>query len=360
MRLTYRLIAALSAAALSTAAVPTADPPHEVTKLADEYFAEWLRTFPVSATFNGVTEAPPDRVEDLSPASIRAWEKKEDAWLRRLHQVPAGALRGHPEDATYGVLLETLEASVQLRVCRQQLWMLNQQSGWHLFLPVLAQVQPLGTPELRHAALTRWHLAPRYIDQEIANLRQGLREGYSQPRGNAEAVLDQLNQILAMPAEQSPFAGLAARDSAPGFRDSVVAIVAREILPAATRYRDFVRTEYIPRARTRTELTALPKGADCYRARVRQYTTAEFDARAVHRLGLEQMAAIEKEARPLAQKTLGSSDLPAVYERMRSDTSLTFHSRDEIIRTAKEALARAKAAMPKYFGRLPRGDVIVA
>ncbi len=134
-------------------------------------------------------------------------------------------MTGQPEDATYGVLLETLEASRQGRVCHGELWPLSQQAGWQLALPVIAQLQPLGTAELRAAALKRWHEVPRYLDTEIGELREGLRQGYTQTRGNAQAVVEQLNDVLKIPAAQSPFAGLADRDSAPGFRDSVIAIV---------------------------------------------------------------------------------------------------------------------------------------
>jgi uncharacterized protein (DUF885 family) len=296
---------------------------------------------------------------DNSLAAVRSWERKEDRWFDQLSHVSAAALEGKPESATYGVLRETLESSRQGRVCRPELLPLNQQNGWQIGLPVIAQIQPVGTPGLRAASLRRWHDVARYVDTEIANLREGLRLGYTQPRANAQTVVDQLNDLLELPAERSPFARLADRDSAPGFRDSVVSIVRREILPAATRYRDFLVSEYIPQARVSTELSAVPNGADCYRARVRQYTTVDKDARAIHRLGLEQIAALEAEARPIAERIFGTSDLPALYRRLSTDTAYTFKTREELIGTAERAVARGKAAMGKWFGRLPRGDVIV-
>src|SRR5919107_1083653 len=365
------LVAACAGTSKETAAPATASPQEsaastssrdagaEVTALANEYWTSFIQTFPLAALFLGVPGTPGDRMGDNSLAAVRAWEQQEDRWLGRLRRVRAGSLRGQPEDATYGVLLETLEASQQNRVCPPEVRRLNKQGGWKIGLPVMAQLQPLGTAELRSAALARWHEVVRYVDTEIADLREGLRLGYTQPRGNAQAVVAQLNDLLKLPPDRSPFAGLAARDSAPGFRDSVIAIVGREIIPAATRYRDFLVSEYIPRARTSTELTALPNGADCYRARVRQFTTVDRDARAIHQLGLQQMAAIEAEARPIAQRSLGSSDLPAVYERLRTDTAYTFRSREEIIRSAEAAIGQAKTAMPRWFGRLPKGDVIV-
>jgi uncharacterized protein (DUF885 family) len=135
--------------------------------------------------------------------------------------------------------------------------------------------------------------------------------------------------------------------------------VAQEILPATKRYRDFLVSEYIPKARASTQLSALPDGAECYRARVRGYTTVDRDAKSIHQLGLQQMAAIEAESRPIAQRLFKTTDLPALYQRLRTDTAFTFRSRDEIIHLAEAAVDRAKAAMPKWFGRLPKGTVIV-
>lgn len=353
--------AAPAAVSPRNGAAPTAgnESARRVNAVADEYWAAWVQAFPLSALFSGVPEAPNDRVGDNSLSAVRAWERREDRWLAQLHQIQAGSLAGQLEDATYGVLLETLEASRQGRVCHGELWPLSQQGGWQIFLPVVAQLQPLGTAELRTAALKRWHGIPRYIDIEIGELREGLQEGYTQPRGNAQAVVDQLNDVLKLPPESSPFAGLADRDSVPGFRDSVVGIVAREIVPAATRYRDFLVSEYVPHTRVATALSVLPHGAECYRARVRGYTTVDRDAQSIQQLGLQQMAVIEAEARPIAERSFGTPDLPALYERLRTDSALTFRSREEIIQTAEAAVARAKAAMPKWFGRLPRGTVIV-
>jgi uncharacterized protein (DUF885 family) len=335
------------------------DAARQVTALADEYFQAWLETFPLYGLYMGVPEAPMDRIEDNSLAAARAWDRREDRWLDRLKRVPTAALHGRPEEVTHGILLETLAASQQTRVCRSELWPLDQQGGWQIFLPVSGQLQPVGTPPLRAAALARWRAIPHFIDTEITNLREGLGLGYTQPRKNAQAVLEQLNDLLKIPPEKSPFAQLVGRDSTPGFSDSVVAVVGGEILPAVARYRDFLQTEYIPGARTSTALSALPQGANCYRARVRQYTTSDLDAKAVYQLGVQQMTAIEAEMLPIARRSFGTSDLPALMDRLRSDSQFTFRSREEIIRTAEQSVARAKAAMPKWFGQLPKADLIV-
>jgi uncharacterized protein (DUF885 family) len=108
-----------------------------------------------------------------------------------------------------------------------------------------------------------------------------------------------------------------------------------------------------------TAITALPKGEECYRARVRSYTTADLGAREVHQLGLEEMGRIEAEMRTIGQRSFGTSDVPALVARLRDDPQYRFRSKEEIIRSAEGAITRAKAAMPRWFGRLPKTDVIV-
>jgi uncharacterized protein (DUF885 family) len=370
----YWLVQLLIAACAGTgsgakapAPVPENEPPpadsaevaRKIEALAQEYFAAWLQAFPLDAMSSGVPEAPNDRLGDNSLAAVSAWQRREDAWLARLQSIEVEQVRGSPPEVTYGVLRETLEASRQTRICHDELLPLSQQGGFQIDLPVLSQLQPLGTDKLRVDALARWRAMPTYIDNEIATLREGVRQGYTQPRLNVREVLDQLDDILRLPPAQSPFAGLADRDSTPGFRDSVVAVVAREILPAVRRYRSYVASDYLPHARETIALSALPHGAECYRALVRRYTTLTLEPQALYQLGLKQMAAIEAEMRRIAKRSFGTSDLPALMQRLRTDSLYTFHHREEVIGAAEQAVARAKQAMPAWFGHLPKGGVTV-
>ena len=219
--------------------------------LADEYFAAFVQTFPLAATFMGVPDAPAAVLGDNSLGAVRAWEAREDAWLARLQQVDESTLSG-ADISTYGVLKETLEASKQARVCRAELWPLNQQSGLQSFLSFLSQVQPVGDDRKRTDALARWREMDTFIDTEITTLREGLQRGYTQPRPNVEAVIAQLDDLMKLPPQDSPFAALGTRDNAPGFREAVEKIVAAEVIPALGRYRTFLATEYLPKARAST------------------------------------------------------------------------------------------------------------
>ncbi len=337
----------------------TKDPAALVTALADEYFAGLIEQTPEIATFWGLTDARHDGISDASLGALARWQAREDAWLARVAALDQAAVDATPQAVTYAILRESLESARRSRVCRPQLWGVNQLFGWQVTYPRLGSLQPLGDSASRAQALDRWRGIPRFVDQSVANLREGVRLGYTAPRGNVEAVLEQLDAILAAAPEASPFALMTRRDSTPEFRKALTAIVRDEINPALRRYRAYLADEYRTKARTDPAVAALPNGAECYRAAIRNFTTLDLDPKAVHELGLREMARIESEMRTIAERSFGTSDVRLLLERLRTDPKYTFRSRQEIIRIAEEATARAKAAAPRVFNRMPKADMIV-
>ena len=353
---------ALAAAACSQqgsrASAPAVPPAAEVGRLAEEYFAGFIERFPEEATFLGAAQTPANRLTDLSAGARRAWEAREDAWLARLQPIDPARLPD-AEAASYGIVRERIEASRASRVCRLEVWRVSQVDGWQVTIPRLGVLQRVDTPAARAAALARWRAVPHLVDQDIANLREGMRSGYTAPRGNVAAVIKQVDALLAAAPEVSPYAVLAKRDSTPAFRTAVVVAVRDEINPALHRYRQFLAEEYLPVARANVGVSAIPNGADCYRARIRFYTTLPLEPRAVHELGLAQMARIEGEMRTIAERSFGTSDVPGLLQRLRTDPRYLYRSRADLIAQADSAIGRAHAAMPKWFGRLPVADVII-
>ena len=335
------------------------DPTARATALADEFVAAYLERVPEIGTFYGIPGARHDRLSDNSLEAQRAWERREDAWLSALRALDTTSLAGRPELVTYGFVREILESSVMSRVCRGELWGVNQTAGWQTQLPILADVQPVGTEELRAQAIARARALPRWIDTEIANLRVGLREGYSAPRGNVRLVIAQIDGMRTAMPDSSPFWSPARRDSTPAFRAELARVIREEIDPALRRYRDFLERDYLPASREAIAVSALPNGERCYRALVRSFSTLDIEPREVHRLGLEQMARLRGEMREIARRSFGTDDVDAVLRRLTTEPQYLFRTREEVIAYSQAALERAKREMPKWFGMLPKADVII-
>ena len=336
------------------------DPAAAVRALADEYWAGYVERYPEVATYQGVATAPHDRLTDNSLAAVAAWQAREDAWLARLRALglrldPAGA-----EAILAAALDDALAASVAVRVCRDELWRVSDTwPGWHGFLADWTAAQPIGSAAARAAALTRWRELPRYVAQEVDNLREGVRVGYVAPRTTVVNVLAQLDGLLATPTADSPLLEPAQRDGDAAFAAALGGVVRDEVLPAIERYRAFLADVYLPVARETVAVTAIPNGERCYAASVRAHTTLDLDGRALHELGLGEMATIEAEMRAIARRAFATDDLPALFERLRTDPQFTYGSREELAAHLTAAVERARGAMPRWFGIVPKADVVL-
>lgn len=351
--------AALSVFALTLALAGAPDPGRELSALADEYLQARLETFPEFATQLGLPGARHDRLRDASAAAERAWWKREDAWLARLRRFDAAAFEGRPEWVTYGILREELESGHRIRACRNRLWTVHPLISWQAFYAGLAQQQPVGTAELRAQALDRWRGLPRLVDAEISNLREGVRLGYTAPAVNVRRVLSGLDKLLEGEPPASPFYSPAARDSTPAFRAEFGRLVGGPIRGAVDRYRHYLATEYLPKAREEIAVTANPGGAECYRAAIRRYTTLDLEPEELHRIGLREVAVAESTAAELSRRSFGSPDYRSVLARLQQEPAYTIASREAVIPLIDSIIARARAQAPRAFGLSPGSEVVV-
>jgi len=335
------------------------DPSAQALAIADEYLARLFARDPEQATIIGWPAADHAAVRDPSVEAVQRWQAVEDGLLGRLRALDPPRLDRRAR-LSRGVILEALEASVALRVCRKELWDVSSTFGWQAqYATRLAEAQPVGTPELRVKAVERIRRLALSMDARIASLREGVRLGYAASRENVERVRRELDALLAARPADAPFMRPAVRADDAAFRTELERVVAGELFPAVRRYRDFLAGEYAAKARTAPGVSALPDGAACYRAAVREASTLDVPAERIHETGLREMALIQGEMERLAEHAFGTRDVPGLLARLRSDPAYRFRSPEEILAAANAAIARARTAMPRWFGRLPKAPVRV-
>lgn len=331
----------------------------DVTKLADEYVAAVKESYPEVAMFSGLTLDRHDGLVDNSQAGRERWEAFEDRIAKDVAAIDSASLRGKPEWVIHGFLREAVESARATRVCRNDLWSVNQMSGWQTWMTQLASIQPVGSEQARKEALARWSKVPRFIDNEIANLRIGLREGYSTPKRNVELVIGQLDQLLALPVEKWPLFDPATRATSAEFRQAWADLLASRLTPAIKGYRDFLAKEYVGKARTSIAIKSNPNGEACYQASFRNYTTIDRPAKETFDLGSQRVQRNLAAALEIGRTKLNAADLPALLERLGQDPANHFKSREELLEFARAAVARAKGEMPKWFAYVPKAEVTV-
>ena len=330
-----------------------------VVSIADEYVRDYTGAFPEQADLAGFPDVDHDKLSDRSSPARQAWEAKQDVWLLRLSSIDEATLLGASEWFLYGQLREKLESDRLLRICQRDLWNVNQIAGWQVSLPRVAERQLLGSPAEQERALRRWRTLPRYIDVEIANLREGVRRGYLAPRRIAQLVVDQLDQILAAPVEDSPFFPAAVRSAAPEVRTLWTTLIRDTVNPAVRRYRDYLAGEYARVARESLAVSANPDGRECYDAAFRSYTTMKRSAKETSDLGATRVSRFGEEARRIARERFHTDDLDLIASQVKGDTARRFISRDDKLAFARDTVDRGDKAARRAFGHVPQARVVV-
>jgi uncharacterized protein (DUF885 family) len=267
---------------------------------------------------------------------------------------------------TRDLLLADLDADLRGDACRFAQWSFSARSNPLGDANYLAEVHPLHAPTDGDALLARVALLPGSIDTAIADLKAGLDQGLVTNRGSAERVVAMFDRQLDKPLEEWPLLAPASAEldwpeaAAASFREAYRSGVEAEVVPALRRYRDLVADVIVPAARGEGSegLGALPLG-DCYLGLVEKHTTLPLTPAEVHETGLAEMAKIHDEFRVLGARVFETDDLATIFERLRTDPELYFDTEESVEATALDALARAEAAMPEWFGRLPEAPCTV-
>jgi uncharacterized protein (DUF885 family) len=307
----------------------------------------------------------------VDPAAIARYRDERDALLARGRALDGAAL-GDADRVTWQLLVERLAADAGTQRCRFHEWTVAAGSGSLLgTLSYLVEAHRTPTPADGDNLVARLGCAARLLDDTVANLRRGLADGLVAP---AEAVRRAIRQLDAELAKPTAAWGMTkpARDASDEvqawpaeartrYAAAVVDVVEREVRPALARFRAALADEVLPHARTEREgLCGLPDGLQMYDATIRDHLGLERSAAELHALGLAEIARTDAEIAMYGAAALGTADLAETIARLRTDRALYFGTADEIVAAAQAALDRAKAAVPRVFGVLPRADCIVS
>ncbi|HJU39841.1 MAG TPA: DUF885 domain-containing protein, partial [Tahibacter sp.] len=268
-------------------------------------------------------------------------------------------LRGTPAAATYAVLREQLDAAKGLRICHAERWSLNHMGGWQVALAQAASAQPVDTPQARDEAIRRWASLPQYLDNDVANLREGLATGYAVPKAIVARVVKQLDGALAAKAEQWPFWSPAERSDDAAFKTRMRETIDGTIRPAVKRYRDFLVDEYAPKARDGMALSELPDGAACYAAQLRLYTTLPRSPQAVYDLGRKTVADNEAGVADIGERVFKTRDIKTILAKVEKAKDNHFSSEKELLDFSRGMLARAREKSAPLFEALPRQPAVI-
>ncbi|MCP3973149.1 MAG: DUF885 domain-containing protein [bacterium] len=334
----------------------------QLAELADEYFQWKLMTEPISASLIGIHDYDAEFGEFSRAAEDRHITELR-AFASRAAAVDPAELNAS-DRITRDVLIFETENAADVAETRSAEMAVNHTIGLQAMIPVVVPQLSIETAEHADAFIERFSKSQQAYGEMNDRLAEGVANGRTPMASTAQKTVDQIDGMLAMPVDQDPFMNAqtpAGADEA-AWKERLAALVTDHVRPALQSYRDMVAESVVPAGRSDDEpgLCHLPDGEATYARYVKQHTSLPLDPEEIHHLGLRQIDSLAEEYRTLGQEVLGTSDLKEIYTRLRDDPDLHFTTGADVVAASEAAMAKAKAAMGDWFGRLPKADCVVA
>ncbi len=320
------LLACSPSSAPPPLARPSAVPPvAQLTRLVDEYWDESQRLNPHSRS--AVVRFEPAAGYDISAQFLADSLDLERRYREALLAVPREALDAESQ-LTYDIFKRERDVAIEGFTYPSELMPVNP------FRSVPLEFARAGAGVGSYAILSSkdyesWRARAadydRWTAQAIANMREGLRRGYVLPRVLVVRMLPMLAALGADTPANVFYRPLVAIPSTlrteerQRFSEGITATVKEEILPAYRRLHDFLRDEYLPRARQSIALSALPLGPAWYAHLVRRETASRLAPADIHAIGVAETERLHGRLQSLLAEAGFAGNAQAYFEAAQRD-----------------------------------------
>jgi uncharacterized protein (DUF885 family) len=353
-----------SATRAKSASTPTA-PVKALHALFDREWAWRLKRSPELATSVGVHDDD-DKLSDVSLEALARDNGESQVFHADLEKIDRAALPPE-EQANYDIFAEQLRDREESFGFGEQYLTINADSGFHTGFPLIWQSMPFQTVKQYDNYLARLRAFPRYMDQNIALMREGLKRGMTVPKATLAGTEDSLKTLIVSDAEKSalwtPFSRippqLPAADRERLQKDGRQAIV-EVVTPAYQKFYDFMVKEYLPGCRATLGAKDLPNGEAYYKFLIRRFTTLDMTAEQIHQIGLDEVKSIRAEMDAVMKQVGFQGDFPAFLKFLRTDPRFYPKTGEELLMRAAYIAKQMDGKLPSLFKTLPRQPYTVA
>ena len=384
-------VAALSLSACSpkapatvVAATPSAEEiksaSSKLTAYLDAEFEKELQLSPEALTGLGRKEQY-DKLDDRSDAAAQAeleWRRKSVADMKAQFDPAKLDEEAHTSFDTWTQALDTDEKQTKFRRYR---YLIGELGGIHTRMPQFLITQHrVDAKADMDAYIARVGLVGAAIEQSLANAKLSAAEGIRMPQMMYDKGLAQAKAVVSGApfdggADNALFADGKAKIKALADKKAITADEAKALTSALSTsmttkmkpgYDALIAWLAADKANTTPEaegVGSLPGGADYYNAALAIQTTTSMTADEIHQLGLSEVKRIHEEEEALKAQIGFKGTLQELFAHMRTGKEFLYPNTDvgraAYIKQAETYLARMKARLPEYFGRLPKADLVV-
>ena len=239
-------------------------------------------------------------------------------------------------------------------------------SGFHSSLNYM--VRPLSSYKKTLEYLNKLNSLPDFVDQNLINIRAGLKKGVSQPLvifdGYESTYNDHITKNYLDNYFYSPFKNLPkdiSKSQLDSIKKAAEITINKIVVPQFKRIKQFFENEYYPKTRKQIGVSSTPNGKEYYQNRIDYYTTSnEYTAEKIHQIGLNEVARIKSEMKKIIKDLKFQGSFEDFFKFLRTDEQFYANTPKELLMFARDVAKRADEQLPRFFKTLPRKPYGVA
>lgn len=334
------------------------------TVLADQYYEERLKLYPIEATAAG-----DDRYNDQLPNSGSAdfIKQEKDFFQKYLNQIETynRANLDDNDKLSYDILKYSLTMDAEAQKYHLQYIPFDQFNSLPLIFAQFGageSIQPFKTPKDYDNWLKRITAFTIWADTAIANFKKGVKEGMVLPRTLVVKMIPQMESMFVTDPSKSIFYGpiknMPANFSTEDkhrLTEAYKTAIITQIVPTYDKLGQYLKREYLPQSRATSGLSALPNGTNLYSFLVKQQTTTDKTPEEIYQIGLTEVTRIRSIMDSVKNQVGFKGDLKAFFEYLKTDKKfMPYTTPKEVLNAFKNIQKKITPNLKKMFINEPK------
>ena len=334
----------------------------ENQKFLDFLEADWEKTLtnnPLFATYTG-----DKRFNDkINPNTIDQFEKdrlSDFESLEKLNSIDYDKL--NPDNKlNYNLKKFDIESDLNLSQFPIYYLRLNQRGGIQSFYETGNRLVYQSKKDY-YDWLNRLNQFSENILNFLEINKQGLQNGYTQPKLVTQGVISQIDAIINSDINSNPYlkvfidadeTHLSQNEKLELINDAKELII-NKINPAYIKLNNFLKNDYLVNSRDSIGIKDIPDGKKYYEQLAKHYTTTDLTPDEIHEIGLREIQRIRAEMEEIIDSVNWDGDFESFLNYLRTSPRFYYDNPDDLFDAYLIMSKTIDPLLPKLFNIFPR------
>lgn len=337
---------------------------NDLAEIFQNYYDKRMEFFPLEATANGDNRYNDQLPNDGTLEFRNRIQNFYEHFINQVGKIDRSSLNQN-DQLSYDIFIYDLKTN--LEALKYPTWQIpfNQFNGLPQTIGQAASgdnVQPFKTKTDYENWLKRLNAFNTWVDTAIVNFKTGIKNKNVLPKAIVSKMIpictDLVNDTITKSIFYLPIKNIPATFSEQDkqrFDQEYQKIISKVINPAYTRLANFLKTEYLPKARNTSGINDSPNGGEYYQYAIKSWTTTNMTPDEIYKLGEQEVARISSEMEKIKQQVGFKGNLQDFFKFMQTDPQFfPYKTPQNVLDAFNNIYGIIQPNLQKMFGKTPK------